>query len=181
MFATSLDADARQMSALFADAPRQYAQEPYRRKLFLMYHRLRHNHDQARARAEDHPEAAPVPFWGYPSEQAFLDDLYLIRDSLIAHGVHPGAIHGDDSKHMLKLGLGQPDRATSAQAEGAHRLGQSALDPSPFRARQASVSCWLRTVCKASCNGRGRNMISRGSALARVQRGRLLQTAQVGR
>ncbi|MBK8181872.1 MAG: phosphoenolpyruvate carboxylase [Candidatus Competibacteraceae bacterium] len=85
-FSASLDADVQQMSALFADAPRQYAQEPYRRKLFLIYHRLRHNHDQARARAEGHPEAGPVPFWGYPSEQAFLEDLYLIRDSLIAHG-----------------------------------------------------------------------------------------------
>ena len=85
-FAARLEADAQQMSALFVDAPRQYAQEPYRRKLFLMYHRLRHNHDQARARAEGHPETAPVPFWGYESEQAFLEDLYLIRDSLIAHG-----------------------------------------------------------------------------------------------
>ena len=85
-FSVSLGADVQQMSVLFADAPRQYAQEPYRRKLFLMYHRLRHNHDQARARAEGHSEAGPVPFWGYPSEQAFLEDLYLIRDSLIAHG-----------------------------------------------------------------------------------------------
>ncbi|MBS1226046.1 MAG: ppc [Proteobacteria bacterium] len=86
VFSASLDADARQMSALFAAAPRQYAQEPYRRKLFLMYHRLQHNYDQTRARADGHPEAAPVPFWGYASEQAFLDDLYLIRDSLVAHG-----------------------------------------------------------------------------------------------
>ena len=86
VFTASLDADTQQMSALFADAPRQYAQEPYRRKLFLMYHRLRHNHDQARARAEGHPEMAPVPFWGYASEQEFLEDLYLIRDSLIGHG-----------------------------------------------------------------------------------------------
>ncbi|CDI03506.1 Phosphoenolpyruvate carboxylase [Candidatus Competibacter denitrificans Run_A_D11] len=86
VFAARLEADAEQMSALFADAPRQYAQEPYRRKLFLIYHRLRHNHDRARARAEGHPEAVPTPFWGYASEQAFLDDLYLIRDSLIAHG-----------------------------------------------------------------------------------------------
>ena len=46
--------------------------------------------------------------------------------------VHPGDIHGDDSNHMLKLGLGQPDIATSAQAEGAHRLGQSALDARPL-------------------------------------------------
>ena len=86
VFSASLEADARQMSALFAAAPRQYAQEPYRRKLFLMYHRLQHNYDQTRARADGHPEAAPVPFWGYASEQAFLDDLYLIRDSLVAHG-----------------------------------------------------------------------------------------------
>ena len=86
VFAASLDADIEQMSALFADAPRQYAQEPYRRKLFLMYHRLRHNYEQARARAEGHPEAAPVPFWGYASERVFLEDLSLIRDSLIGHG-----------------------------------------------------------------------------------------------
>jgi len=84
VFAASLDADAQRMDALFIDAPRQYAQEPYRRKLFLMYHRLRHNYE--RARAEGHPEAGPVPFWGYPSEREFLGDLYLIRDSLSAHG-----------------------------------------------------------------------------------------------
>ena len=75
MFSAHLEADNRQMSALFADAPHQYAQEPYRRKLFLMYHRLRHNYEQVRARAEGHLEALPIPFWGYASERAFLDDL----------------------------------------------------------------------------------------------------------
>ena len=101
VFAASLEADVQQMSALFVDAPRQYAQEPYRRKLFLMYHRLRHNHDQARARAEGHPEAAPVPFWGYASEQAFLEDLYLIRDSLIAHG--DGAVANGELTDLIRL------------------------------------------------------------------------------
>ncbi|MBL8260652.1 MAG: phosphoenolpyruvate carboxylase [Candidatus Competibacteraceae bacterium] len=86
VFDASLEADARQMAALFADAPHQYAQEPYRRKLFLIYHRLQHNHDRARALADHRPEAAPAPFWGYASEQDFLDDLYRIRDSLIGHG-----------------------------------------------------------------------------------------------
>jgi phosphoenolpyruvate carboxylase len=101
VFAASLDADVRQMGALFADAPRQYAQEPYRRKLFLMYHRLRHNHDRTRAWAEGHPEAAPVPFWGYASERAFLDDLHLIRDSLIAHG--DGAVADGELKDLIRL------------------------------------------------------------------------------
>lgn len=86
VFDASLETDARRMAALFADAPHQYAQEPYRRKLFLIYHRLQHNHDRARALAEHRPEAAPAPFWGYASERDFLDDLYLIRDSLIGHG-----------------------------------------------------------------------------------------------
>jgi phosphoenolpyruvate carboxylase len=100
-FAASLDADAQRMSALFADAPRQYAQEPYRRKFFLMYHRLQHNHDQARARAEGHAEASPVPCWGYASEREFLDDLYLIRDSLIAHG--DGAVADGELKDLIRL------------------------------------------------------------------------------
>ena len=101
MFSACLEADNRQMSALFADAPHQYAQEPYRRKLFLMYHRLRHNYEQVRARAESHLEALPIPFWGYASEQAFLDDLYLIRDSLIAHG--EGVVAGGELTDLIRL------------------------------------------------------------------------------
>ncbi|MBK8509803.1 MAG: phosphoenolpyruvate carboxylase [Candidatus Competibacteraceae bacterium] len=101
VFAASLDADARQMGALFADAPQQYAQEPYRRKLFLIYHRLQHNHDQFRALADNRPEAAPVPFWGYSSDRAFLDDLYAIRDSLIAHGDR--AVAEGELKDLIRL------------------------------------------------------------------------------
>lgn len=101
VFSASLEADARQMSALFADAPRQYAQEPYRRKLFLMYHRLQHNHEQARARAEGRPDTLPVPFWGYAHDQAFLDDLYLIRESLIAHGDR--AVAEGELKDLIRL------------------------------------------------------------------------------
>lgn len=58
-------------------------------------------------------------------------------------GIHPCDIHSDDSNHMLKLGLGPPDRATSAQAEGAHRLGQSALDPSPLAIPGTPSFCFL--------------------------------------
>ncbi len=101
VFVASLEADAQHMAALFADAPRQYAQEPYRRKFFLMYHRLQHNLEQIHARAENHPEAVPVPFWGYASEQEFLEDLYLIRDSLIAHG--DGAVADGELKDLIRL------------------------------------------------------------------------------
>jgi phosphoenolpyruvate carboxylase len=85
-FSASLDADARRMATLFRDPSLQYAQEPYRRKLFLMYHRLQHNLDRLRARIDGRPDATITPFWGYDSAQEFLDDLYLIRDSLVAHG-----------------------------------------------------------------------------------------------
>ncbi len=70
-FSASLAADAARMTELFRDAPRQYAQEPYRRKFFLIYHRLQHNHDQARARAEGRPKTVPVPFWGYAPNGSF--------------------------------------------------------------------------------------------------------------
>jgi phosphoenolpyruvate carboxylase len=101
VFAASLEADGARMAALFADAPRQYVQEPYRRKLFLMYHRLQHSLEQIHARVENHPEAVPVPFWGYGSEQEFLEDLYLIRDSLIAHG--DGAVADGELKDLVRL------------------------------------------------------------------------------
>ncbi len=100
-FSASLAADAARMTELFRDAPRQYAQEPYRRKFFLIYHRLQHNHDQARARAEGRPKTVPVPFWGYASEREFLEDLYLIRDSLIAHDDR--AVADGELKDLIRL------------------------------------------------------------------------------
>ncbi len=100
-FTASLETDTRRMAALFADAPLQYAQEPYRRKCFLIYHRLRHNLESVRARIESHAEALPHPFWGYGSEQEFLEDLYLIRDSLIAHG--DGAAAEGELKDLIRL------------------------------------------------------------------------------
>jgi len=101
VFTASLDADVQRMSALFVDAPRQYAQEPYRRKLFLMYHRLQHNLEQVRARIEGRPEATSQPFWGYASADEFLEDLRLIRDSLVAHGDR--AVAEGELKDLLRL------------------------------------------------------------------------------
>ncbi|MDG4555587.1 MAG: phosphoenolpyruvate carboxylase [Candidatus Competibacter sp.] len=100
-FTASLDTDLRRMAELFHDTPRQYAQEPYRRKLFLIHHRLQHNLDRIRARIDDRPDKIPTPFWGYDSEREFLEELYIIRDSLIAHG--DGAVAERELKDLIRL------------------------------------------------------------------------------
>ncbi|MHB9119483.1 MAG: phosphoenolpyruvate carboxylase [Burkholderiales bacterium] len=82
--AESLVQDERRFTSVFADFPPHFSQEPYRRKLYVMRHRLQHNLGAAEALIEGggtHPFAD-----GYVSEQEFLADLYLIRDSLVGHG-----------------------------------------------------------------------------------------------
>jgi phosphoenolpyruvate carboxylase len=83
----SLEEEGRRFGLRLGDDPARFANEPYRRKLYMMRHRLRQNLHHVSALVEDpqasdrgrHPDA-------YASEDEFLQDLYLIRDSLIAHG-----------------------------------------------------------------------------------------------
>ncbi len=86
-FLQSLEADAAHAEQCFANQPDRYRQEPYRRKLAIMRHRLRHNLVRVQ-RAIDGADD-DEPGWGYTSARDFLDDLYLIRDSLVAHGDRP--------------------------------------------------------------------------------------------
>ncbi|CCQ74276.1 phosphoenolpyruvate carboxylase [Magnetospira sp. QH-2] len=83
-FAESLAADDALVDATFHDRPWLYQDEPYRRKLMLMRHRL----DQRLARLDElllgHPD--PGLGVGYKDELAFIDDLEVIRQSLIGHG-----------------------------------------------------------------------------------------------
>ncbi len=83
-FLDSLQADETAMPDTFARFPERYRQEPYRRKLVLMQNRITGNI----ARLEHTLNDAPPPEhdFGYADEQALLQDLYLIRDSLAAHG-----------------------------------------------------------------------------------------------
>lgn len=83
-FLASLEADALFAEPCFAGQPDRFRQEPYRRKLAIMRHRLRRNLVRVQRAIEggDEEEAS----WGYTSARDFLDDLCLIRDSLIAHG-----------------------------------------------------------------------------------------------
>ncbi|MGB5452616.1 MAG: phosphoenolpyruvate carboxylase [Sedimenticolaceae bacterium] len=83
-FAASLREDDEYRLAFDGEWPARFPQEPYRRKLYVMGLRLR----QAEHRAESWlngrtANAAPA---GYRSEEEFIHDLQLIRDSLISHG-----------------------------------------------------------------------------------------------
>ena len=87
----SLEQDEQHFPAVFGDFPQRFSQEPYRRKLYVMRHRLRHSLSVNDAYLEGY-DASPFAD-AYQSEQEFLADLYLIRDSLISHGDH-NAAHG---------------------------------------------------------------------------------------
>jgi len=67
----------------------QFEEEIYRRKLYYMHHRLRHN--LAQVRAELQGEAPGDTEHAYADLQDFLDDLYSIRDSLLSHGEYATA------------------------------------------------------------------------------------------
>ncbi|HUX64981.1 phosphoenolpyruvate carboxylase [Sulfuricella sp.] len=87
--AASLAQDEQRFAAVFGDYPQHFGQEPYRRKLYLMRHRLQHNLDAVDALIEGHSGNACAD--SYPSEREFLADLTLMRDSLVSHGDHAAA------------------------------------------------------------------------------------------
>ena len=104
-FSASLEADAEFARQVLRETPgRHYAQEPYRRKLYLMYHRLAANLRRVKARITERSEEALFQFQGYDSEQDFLNELYLIRDSLMAHG--DGNIAEAELKDLIRLAEG---------------------------------------------------------------------------
>lgn len=83
-FMDSLERDEDDWPRAMGEGLRPYVNEPYRRKLAIMAHRLGVNLNRVRARiAGRHHDDLPET---YGSEREFLADLYLIRDSLIHHG-----------------------------------------------------------------------------------------------
>jgi phosphoenolpyruvate carboxylase len=84
-FLDSLDADEDYWLDTMGQTQRRYFHEPYRRKLAIVRHRLLANLARVRARiaGDEHPTAL---IEGYAHAGELLDDLYLIRDSLISHG-----------------------------------------------------------------------------------------------
>jgi phosphoenolpyruvate carboxylase len=69
---------------VFGSNPDRFREEPYRRLLYLMRFRLQRNLHCVQARLFGRP--APDPGPSYSDENGFLQDLRLIRESLVSHG-----------------------------------------------------------------------------------------------
>ena len=84
-FLEKLASDEKQVPQAFAEFPMRFKQEPYRRKLYIMQHRIRCNLELVESRLEGIEPNGNCDI-AYDNEQTMLSDLYLIRDSLISHG-----------------------------------------------------------------------------------------------
>jgi len=83
-FMDSLESDDDYWLGTMGESLRRYLNEPYRRKLAIMAHRLEANLERVRARIAGHGQ--DIPHAGYANDREFLADLCLIRESLIHHG-----------------------------------------------------------------------------------------------
>jgi phosphoenolpyruvate carboxylase len=99
-FLTSLATDAEFCRDSLDHLPLEDRNEPYRSKLLIMQHKLQCNLDRLRARMSAR-ETLHMPAEGYGSEQEFLGDLYLLRDSLHSHG--DGNIANQELQDLIRL------------------------------------------------------------------------------
>ncbi len=84
-FTESLEVDESLRFEVFAINPLSYKHSPYQRKLAFMRFRIQQNLNKTRALiADSNADISPF-FHAYKSEDAFLNDLILIRDSLHSH------------------------------------------------------------------------------------------------
>jgi phosphoenolpyruvate carboxylase len=82
-FLNQLALDEKEVTELFSDNRKRFKSEPYRRKLYIMQHRVSCTLDKVEARLDG--ITADSTTYSYTNEQGLLNDLYLIRDSLISH------------------------------------------------------------------------------------------------
>jgi phosphoenolpyruvate carboxylase len=97
-FMKSLEQDEHYATKAFANDPKRFRHEPYRRKLAIISYRLERNLLVLRNLEQTEirfPEDA------YADENELLNDLYLIRDSLISHG--DGNIARGALQDMIRL------------------------------------------------------------------------------
>jgi phosphoenolpyruvate carboxylase len=98
-FMRDLRRDEAFCAKAFQDNPERFGNEPYRRKLYLMRYRLERNLMEIKACLDGRPFAAHED--RYHGAQEFLDDLYLIRDSLVSHG--DASIAGGELRDLIRL------------------------------------------------------------------------------
>ena len=89
----SFKTDKRIAPSMFGGDHERTSHEPYRRKLYIMHHRLECNLRAVKKRLEGDFDT-PMAAGAYSSEREFLADLYLIRDSLISHGDYNISVSG---------------------------------------------------------------------------------------
>ncbi len=99
-FLQSLDGDDHYAGNAFSDNADRYRNEPYRRKLHIMRYRLERNLWAVRDRLYNTQDTL-TPEDGYHSDDDFINDLHLIRDSLISHGDQN--IADGELKDMIRL------------------------------------------------------------------------------
>ncbi|MFA7387628.1 MAG: phosphoenolpyruvate carboxylase, partial [Thiohalobacteraceae bacterium] len=101
-FKASLKADDERFGIAFGDHPARYAHEPYRRKLYILRYRVRQNLGAVTAQLDSDGKAGLEGFpHRYGNEGELLQDLYLIRDSLISHG--DARIADDELTDLIRL------------------------------------------------------------------------------
>ncbi len=84
VFVQSLEKDETDLSKqAFKKRPNLFATEPYRRKLHFMAARLNANLKTVQTRLKGKP--CTLPEYAYQSVSEFLNELYIIRESLISH------------------------------------------------------------------------------------------------
>lgn len=98
-FMQDLRRDETFCAMAFQDSPERFGNEPYRRKLYIMRYRLEQKLANIKAKLEG--EMHSVEEDQYDSAQELLDDLYVIRDSLVSHG--DAAIAGRELQDLIRL------------------------------------------------------------------------------
>ena len=83
-FMETLEGDNAEYGTAFQHWPHRYTQEPYRRKLAIVRHRLMRNLELVQRAIEGQDISYETP--GYNSAEGFLDDLLQVSDSLRSHG-----------------------------------------------------------------------------------------------
>jgi phosphoenolpyruvate carboxylase len=85
-FTESLNHDEKLHSEVFVTNPLASSHSPYQRKIAFMRFRLQQNLDKTRTLIADNAASVSQFIHAYASEDDLLNDLKLIRDSLISHG-----------------------------------------------------------------------------------------------
>ncbi|MCK5917276.1 MAG: phosphoenolpyruvate carboxylase [Cocleimonas sp.] len=84
-FLESLQADNQELGFIFADNPDEYSKEPYRRKLRMMFYRLKQNLRRVQDRINGKQTSKSKQQFAYQNVKDFSADLELIHHSLHSH------------------------------------------------------------------------------------------------